>query len=174
MSAFLEITAELEREKVRKLLEDCPPEFNRLSRFSEAHINFLIEEGLLNAGTIWEKIIEWAGRKKHDTGIGADFVDGTDAKNVSIYEWKDPKYSVAKGHYMRDRATATIKGATKKGDLLVSCYCRKRKEYDYFRIPQSLVKSATFGFEYDFDTRQLSKRTWVRDYKMTIRQVLCS
>jgi len=93
MSAFLEITAELEREKVRKLLEDCPPEFNRLSsKLPVDVIEFLIDEGLLNAGTLWEKIIEWSGRAKHSTGIGADFVDGTDAKNVSIQEWQDPKY----------------------------------------------------------------------------------
>ena len=174
MSAFLEITAELEREKVKKLLDDCPPEFNKLSRLSEDNLTFLIEEGILNAGTLWEKIIEWSGRKKHSTGIGADFIDGTDAKNVSVHEWQDPKYSVARGHYMRDRATATIQGATKKGDLLVSCYSRKRKEYDYFRIPQRLVKSATFSFEYDYDTRELSKRTWVKEYKMALKEVLCN
>jgi hypothetical protein len=174
MSAFLEITAELEKEKVRKLLDDCPPEFNKLLRLSEDDLTFLIEEGLLNAGTLWEKILEWSGREKHTTGIGADFVDGTDAKNVSVHEWQDPKYSVSKGHYMKDRATATIQGATKKGDLLVSCYSRKRKEYDYLRIPQDLVKSATFSFEYDYNTRELSKRTWVRDYKMSLKKVLCS
>jgi len=175
MSAFLEITGELEREKVRKLLEDCPPEFNRLSsKLPVDVIEFLIDEGLLNAGTLWEKIIEWSGRAKHSTGIGADFVDGTDAKNVSIQEWQDPKYSVAKGHYMRDRATATIQGATKKGDLLVSCYSRKRKEYDYFRIPQAMVNGGTFKFEYDFETRQLSKRTRVKQFKMSLRELLGS
>ena len=75
---------------------------------------------------------------------------------------------------MKDRATATIQGATKKGDLLVSCYSRKRKEYDYLRIPQDLVKSTTFSFEYDYNTRELSKRTWVRDYKMSLKEVLYS
>ena len=175
MSAFLEITAELEREKVRKLLEDCPPEFNRLSsKLPVDVIEFLIDEGLLNAGTLWEKIIEWSGRAKHSTGIGADFVDGTDAKNISIKEWQDPRYSVTKGHYKIDRATATIHGAIKKGDLLVSCYSRKRKEYDYFRIPQALVKGTTFNFEYDYDTRELSKRTWVREYKITLEELLRS
>lgn len=174
MSAFLELTAELEREKVFKLLEDCPPEFNRIAdKFSKDQIEYLINEGLLNAGTLWEKIIEWSGRKKHGTGIGADFTDGTDAKNVSIHEWQDPKYSVKKGSYLRDRATATIQGAKKQGDLLVSCYSRKRKEYDYFRIPKELVKSATFSFEYDWETRELSKRTWVREYKMSLKEVLC-
>ena len=59
-------------------------------------------------------------------------------------------------------------------DLLVSCYSRKRKEYDYLRIPQDLVKSTTFSFEYDYNTRELSKRTWVRDYKMSLKEVLYS
>jgi hypothetical protein len=90
MSAYLESTAELERNKVKCLMIDCPKEFNKfIGNFTQKQMNFLLNEGLLSSATVWEKFIEWSGRKKHNTGHGADFIDGTDAKFSSIHEWQD-------------------------------------------------------------------------------------
>ena len=72
---------ELERNKVKCLMIDCPKEFNKfIGNFDQEQMNFLLNEGLLSSATVWEKFIEWSGRKKHTTGHGADFIDGTDAK----------------------------------------------------------------------------------------------
>lgn len=173
MSAYLESYAELEKQKVNRLLEDCPEEFNLFyNKFSKAQIDFLLEQGILSAATIWEKVIEWSGRERHETGIGADFQDGTDAKNCSIYEWKDPKFSVKRQEkYFRDRATATISGVRKQGDLLVSVYNRWHDTYDYYQIPQEEISNGTINIEYNFITKEVSSK-WSK-FKTELSNILC-
>ena len=76
MSSFLESTASLERSKVKQLIIDCPEQTNKfIGLFNPIQMNFLLEQGFLPSATIWEKVIEWSGREKHPTGIGADFID---------------------------------------------------------------------------------------------------
>ena len=85
MSAYLESTAELERNKVKRLMVDCPKDFNKfIGNFNQNQMNFLLNEGLLSSATVWEKFIEWSGREKHNTGHGADFMDGTDLSLIHI------------------------------------------------------------------------------------------
>lgn len=173
MSAYLESYAELEKQKLIKLLEDCPKEFNLFYKnFSNTQLEFLLEQGILSAATIWEKIIEWSGRKKHKTGIGADFEDGTDAKCCSIHEWKDPKYSTKRQEkYYRDRATATITGVYKHGDLLVAIYNRWHNTYDYYQIPQEAITNSTITVEYNFQTKEVSSK-W-SEFKTDLNSILC-
>lgn len=173
MSAYLESYAELEKQKVNKLLEDCPKEFNLFNtNFTKTQIDFLLEQGILSAATIWEKVIEWSGRKKHSTGIGADFEDGTDAKCCSISEWKDPKYSIKKQEsYHRDRATATVTGVYKHGDLLVAVYNRWHDKYDYYQIPQKAIPNSTINIEYNFTTKEVSSK-W-SEFKTELSNILC-
>ena len=173
MSAYLESYAELEKQKVNKLLEDCPQEFNLFyNNLSKPQVDFLLEQGILSAATIWEKVIEWSGRSKHATGVGADFEDGTDAKNCSIYEWKDPKYSKkTQEKFYRDRATATIAGVKKQGDLLVAVYNRWHDSYDYYQIPQKDISNSTINIEYNFITKQVSSK-WSK-FKTDLNSILC-
>lgn len=171
MSAYLESTAELERDKVRCLMIDCPKEFNRfIENFNLKQMNFLLNEGLLSSATIWEKLIEWSGRKKHNTGYGADFEDGTDAKYSSIKEWKHKKNSVIKGEYIIDRSTATITGVQKDGDLLVAVYDRWNKVNHYFQIPQDVIPNGTITIEFNHQTKECSSK-WGK-YKVNLKDIL--
>ena len=57
MSSFLELTAELERDKVKRLMCDVPKKFNKfIGRFSLDSMNFLIDQGFLPSATVWGKI----------------------------------------------------------------------------------------------------------------------
>ena len=172
MSAYLELTAELEKNKVKRLMVDCPKEFNKfLGKFTQQQMNFLLDEGLLSSATIWEKFIEWSGRKKHNTGHGADFMDGTDAKYGSIKEWKDPKKATSKREaYFVDRSTATITGVKKDGDLLIAVYNRWKDKIDYYQIPQEFIPNRTINIEYNHKTKECSSK-WGK-YKVGIKDIL--
>ena len=170
MSAYLESTAELERNKVKGLMVDCPKEFNKfISNFTQEQIDLLLEEGLLSSATVWEKIIEWSGRKKHITGHGADFIDETDAKYSSIHEWQD-KIKQKSGIKLRDRSTATISRVKKHGDLLIAVYNRWSNKIDYFQIPQCAIPNGTITIEYNHQTKECSSK-W-EQYKTTIESIL--
>lgn len=170
MSAYLESTAELERNKVKCLMIDCPKEFNKfIGNFDQEQINFLLNEGLLSSATVWEKFIEWSGRKKHTTGHGADFIDGTDAKFSSIHEWQD-KIKQKNGIKLLNRSTATISGVKKHGDLLIAVYNRWNHKIDYFQIPQYAIPNGTITIEYNHQTKECSSK-WGQ-YKTTIKHIL--
>jgi hypothetical protein len=170
MSAYLELTAELEKNKVKCLMVDCPEEFNKfLGNFSHQQMNFLLNEGILSSATIWEKFIEWSGRKKHNTGHGADFEDGTDAKFSSIHEWQG-KIKQKHGIKLRDRLTATIAGVQKNGDLLIAVYNRWNDKIDYFQIPQDVIPNNTINIEYNHQTKECSSK-WGK-YKVDIKDIL--
>jgi len=171
MSAYLESTAELERNKVKRLMVDCPKDFNKfIGNFNQSQMNFLLNEGLLSSATVWEKFIEWSGREKHNTGHGADFMDGTDAKFSSIHEWKDKKNSVKRGIYYVDRSTATITGVKKDGVLLIAVYNRWNDKIDYYQIPQEFIPNRTITIEYNHHTKECSSK-W-GEYKTDIKTIL--
>ena len=170
MSAYLESTAELERDKVKRLMIDCPKSFNKfIGSFNRSQMNFLLNEGILSAATIWEKIIEWSGREKHSTGHGADFIDGTDAKSASILEWEDRKKQ-KQGIKVRDRSTATVTGVKKDGDLLIAVYDRWNKINHYFQIPQHVIPNNTIKIEFNHQTKECSSK-WGK-YKTDIKTIL--
>ena len=162
MSAYLESTAELERDKVKCLMIDCPKESNKfLDKFTQYQMNFLLNEGILSSATIWEKFIEWSGRDK----------DGTDAKFASIHEWKDPKKATSKREaYFVDRSSATITGVKKDGDLLIAVYDRWNKINHYFQIPQHAIPNRTVIIEFNHQTKECSSK-W-GEYKTSINNIL--
>ena len=171
MSAYLESTAELERDKVKCLMIDCPKEFNKfLDNFTQYQMNFLLNEGILSSATIWEKFIEWSGREKHSTGHGADYKDGTDAKFASIHEWQDKRENLKRGKYLLDRSTATIAGVKKDGDLLIAVYNRWDDKIDYYQIPQEFIPNRTINIEYNHQTKECSSK-WGK-YKTSIKNIL--
>jgi len=172
MSAYLESTAELERDKVKCLMIDCPKEFNKfLDNFTQYQMNFLLNEGTLSSATIWEKFIEWSGREKHSTGHGADYKDGTDAKFASIHEWQNPKKATSKREaYFIDRSTATVTGVKKDGDLLIAVYDRWNKINHYFQIPQHAIPNNTIRIEFNHQTKECSSK-WGK-YKTSIKNIL--
>ena len=171
MSAYLESTAKLEKAKVTCLMVDCPKEFNKfLNYFDKNSFRFALNEGILSSATIWEKFIEWAGRKKHTTGHGADFMDGTDAKFASIKEWTQKRYNNKRGEYLLSRSTATITGVKKDGDLLIAIYDRWNKINHYFQIPQHAIPNGTITIEFDHQTKECSSK-WA-EYKTTIEDIL--
>ena len=168
MSSFLESTAALEKDKVRQLIIDCPKEINKfIDMFNRSQMNFLLEQGILSSAIIWEKIIEWSGREKHATGIGADYIDGTDAKYASVQE------QVQKGNKTGLRYVAKISGASKESDLLIAVYNRWLNSIDYFQIPQQYINVSTVTIEYDQYTKELCSRKWSA-FKVNLNQILCS
>ena len=168
MSSFLESTAVLEKDKVRQLIIDCPKEVNRfIDMFNRNQMNFLLNQGILSSAIIWEKIIEWSGREKHATGIGADFTDGTDAKFASVQE-KDSRNNKSGKRYQ-----AVIAGASKDSDLLIAVYNRWLNNIDYFKIPQRFINSSNVTIEYNQFTKELCSRKW-RPFKVNINQIVCS
>tara|TARA_B100001113_G_scaffold198385_1_gene162530 strand:+ start:730 stop:1245 length:516 start_codon:yes stop_codon:yes gene_type:complete len=169
MSAYLESNAELEKEKVKCLLNDYPEGLKIMEEIYN-DIPRALYEGLIDSATVWEKFIEWSGRKKHSTGHGADFEDGTDAKYGSIKEWKMKKKRVVKGDYLLDRSTATITGVQKNGDLLIAVYDRWNKVNHYFQIPQDVIPNGTITIEFNHQTKECSSK-W-GEYKTSINNIL--
>jgi hypothetical protein len=170
MSAYLESNAELERSKVKCLLKDNPEGVKRLEEIYQS-IPKAIDEGLIDSAIIWEKIIEWAGRKKHTTGHGADFMDGTDAKFASIKEWTEKKSNKKRGEFLLNRSTAQITRVKKDGDLLIVIYDRWNYINHYFQIPQHAIPNGTITIEFDHQTKECSSVKWA-EYKTTIENIL--
>ena len=168
MSAYLESNAELENNKVKCLLKDHP---EGLKKMEEIYVSIpkALDEGLIDSATVWEKFIEWSGREKHTTGIGADFKDGTDAKYGSIFEWKDKKKSVKRGEYLIYRSTAAITGVKKEGDLLIAIYDRWNRVNHYFQIPQYVIPNNTINIEFNHQTKECTSK-W-KEYKTTIGDI---
>jgi len=169
MSAYLESNAELERNKVECLLKDYPKGHEKLKEFYR-DIPKSLDEGLIDSATIWEKFIEWSGRKKHLTGHGADFEDGTDAKYGSIKEWQHPKKGKKRGNYLVDRSTATITRVKKDGDLLIAVYDRWNNKNSYFQIPQDAISNSTIAIEYNHQTKECSSK-W-KEFKTDLNTIL--
>ena len=168
MSSFLESTAALEKDKVRQLIIDCPKKINKfIDMFNRSQMNFLLEQGILSSAIIWEKIIEWSGREKHATGIGADYIDGTDAKYASVQEKE------SRGNKSGIRYQAVVSGASKDSDLLIAVYNRWLNNIDYFQIPQQYIDSSTITIEYNQYTKELCSRKW-SPFKVNLNQILCS
>lgn len=166
MSSFLELTAELERDKVKRLMCDVPKKFNKfIGRFSLDSMNFLINQGFLPSATVWEKFIEWSGRTKHPTGIGADYADGTDAKFISVQEKE------AKSNKSGKRYQAVVAGVNKESDLLVAVYNKWLNNIDYFQIPQKFIDNSTVTMEYNQYTKEFSSNKW-RKFKVDINKIL--
>ena len=166
MSSFLESTASLERSKVKQLIIDCPEQTNKfIGLFNPIQMNFLLEQGFLPSATIWEKVIEWSGREKHPTGIGADFIDGTDAKFASVHKLQ------AKGNKSGIRYRAVITGASKESDLLIAVYNRWLNNIDYFQIPQRFINSPRITIEYNQYTKEFCSNKW-KPFKVNLNQIL--
>jgi len=169
MSAYLESNAELEKNKVKCLLNDYPEGLEKMEEIYN-DIPRALDEGLIDSATVWEKFIEWSGREKHDTGHGADFKDGTDAKYSSIHEWQDHKKGKKRGNYLVDRSTATITGVKKDGDLLIAVYDRWNNKNSYFQIPQHAIPNRTVRIEFNHQTKECSSK-W-GEYKTSINNIL--
>ena len=170
MSAYLESNAELEKNKVKCLLNDYPEGLKIMEEIYN-DIPRALYEGLIDSATVWEKFIEWSGREKHNTGHGADFKDGTDAKYSSIHEWQDPKKATSKREaYFIDRSSATITGVKKDGDLLIAVYDRWNKVNHYFQIPQDVIPNGTITIEFNHQTKECSSK-W-GEYKTSINNIL--
>ena len=166
MSSFLESTAALEKDKVKQLIIDCPKQTNKfIGLFNTSQMNFLLEQGILSSAIIWEKVIEWSGREKHPTGIGADFTDGTDAKFASVHKLQ------AKGNKSGIRYRAVITGASKESDLLIAVYNRWLNNIDYFQIPQKFIDNSKITIEYNQYTKEFCSNKW-KPFKVNLNQIL--